>query len=209
MHGKEIMHLYHYVSLNGTPADDYRRQMISKRQIYFSDPCNFDDALDCNVPGWEAAKGKLIDCRVFCLSMEDRDDNLMFALYGDHHKGLRLRFTINRELPMSKCTHLANGRPVEYVNCLPPYDEQRAHMYFYYKAISWEYQREYRVLMPRESGEYSKSELTEIALGLKFDMRHLRKLAEWIHEGGHTNVTFKRAIRINSIFGIEYGPIVV
>ena len=203
------MHLYHYVSLNGTSTDEYRRELIGKRRIYFSDPSTFDDALDCNVPGWESAKGKLVDCRVFCLSMEERDDNLMFALYGDHHRGLRLRFTINRDLPLGECTHLAVGRPVVYVDDLPPYDKQRPHMYYYYKAVSWSYQSEYRVLMPREYGDYSESELTEIAVGLKFDIRYLQKLSEWVHEGRHANVTFKRAIRGSTVIGIEYEPFIV
>lgn len=203
------MNLYHYVSLNGKPTDEHRRELILRRVIYFSDPGTFDDAFDCNVPGWESAKGKLINCRVFCLSMEERDDNLMFGLYGDRHRGIRLRFTVNRDLPLGECTHLACGRPVEYVENLPPYDEQRPHMYYYYKAVSWEYQREYRLLMPRECGEYSESELTEIALGLNFDMKQLRKLAEWVQEGKHSNVVFKRAIRSSSAFGIEYNPIIV
>jgi hypothetical protein len=98
------MFLYHYVSLNGTSTDEYRRDLIAKRQIYFSDPNTFDDVFDCNVPGWECAKDKLYNCKVFCLSMEERDDNLMFALYGDRHRGIRLRFTVNEDLPIGECT---------------------------------------------------------------------------------------------------------
>jgi len=112
--------------------------------------------------------------------MEERDDNLMFALYGDQHRGIRLRFSVNIDLPLGECTHLARGRPVEYVRDLPPYDEQRAHMYYFYKSASWEYQREYRVLMQRAYGNYSESELTEIALGLQFDMSYIRKLVDWV-----------------------------
>lgn len=206
------MHLYHYVSLNGTSTDEYRRELIAKRRIYFSDPSTFDDAFDCNVPGWESAKDELFDCRVFCLSMEGRDDNLMFALYGDHHGGIRLRFTINQDLPIGECTTLARGRPVEYVDQLPPYDEKRPHMYYYYKSTSWNYQREYRVLIRSGSYgeyEYSESELTEIALGLKFDMRHLQKLVEWVQEGRHSNVSFKRAVYCSNLFAIEYKAFLV
>jgi len=203
------MNLYHYVSLNGEPTDEHRRELIARRVIYLSNPNTFDDVFDCNVPGWESAKNKLITFRVFCLCMEGRDDNLMFGLYGDRHRGIRLRFTVNSDLPLVECTHLANGRPVEYVEKLPPYDERRSHMYYYYKSVSWEYQREYRILMPWEYGEYSESELTEIALGLKFDMKLLRKLTEWVQEGKHSKVVFKRAIRSNSAFNVEYGPITV
>jgi hypothetical protein len=200
------MHIYHYVPLNGTSKDEYRRELIAKRQVYFSDPRTFDDALDCNVPGWEFAKDKLFDCRVFCLSMEERDDNLMFALYGDHHRGIRLRFTINQDLPLGECTTLAIGRPVEYFDRLPPYDEKQAHMYYYYKSTSWKYQSEYRVLIRdgcyREYGEW---ELTEIALGLKFDTRYFGKLLEWVREGRHSNISFKRAVFCSSNpFGFEY-----
>ena len=204
------MHLYHYVSLNGTSTDEYRRELIAKRRIYFSDPSTFDDAFDCNVPGWESAKDKLFGCRVFCLSMEERDDNLMFALYGDHHRGIRLRFTINQDLPIGECTTLARGRPVEYVDQLPLYEEERPHMYYYYKSTSWNYQREYRVLIRSGSyGEYSESELTEIALGLKFDMRHLQKLVEWVQEGRHSNVSFKRAVYCSNLFAFEYKAFLV
>jgi hypothetical protein len=204
------MHLYHYVSLNGSPTDEYRRDLIARRRIYFSDPSTFDDTFDCNVPGWESAKGKLRNCRVFCLSMEERDDNLMFALYGDHHRGIRLRFTINQDLAIGECTTLARGRPVQYVDGLPPYDENRPHMYYYYKSASWKYQSEYRVLITNGChGEYSESELTEIALGLKFDVAHLHKLAEWVQEGRHSRVSFKKAVSCSNAFGCVYETFLV
>ena len=124
--------------------------------------------------------------------------------------GIRLRFTINQDLPIGECTTLARGRPVEYVDQLPPYDEERPHMYYYYKSTSWNYQREYRVLIRSGSyGEYSESELTEIALGLKFDMRHLQKLVEWVQEGRHSNVSFKRAVYCSNLFAFEYKAFLV
>lgn len=188
------MSLYHYVSLNGTSTDEYRRDLIAKRQIYFSDPNTFDDVFDCNVPGWECAKDRLRNCRVFCLSMEERDDNLMFALYGDRHRGIRLRFSINEDLPISECTTLALGRSVEYVSFLPPYDPERPHMYYYYKSFSWNYQKEYRVLIDEgQYREYGESELAEIALGLKFDMKYYPKLVEWVQEGRHSNLSIKKS----------------
>lgn len=186
------MFFYHYVSLNGTSTDKHRRNLIAKRQIYFSDPKKFDDALDCNVPGWESAKDKLYNCRVFCLSMEERDDNRMFDIYGDRHRGIRLRFTINENLPIGECTTLALGRPVEYVSLLPPYDSKRAHMYYYYKSSEWNYQKEYRVLITNgQYREYSESELTEIALGINFDMKYYSKLIDWGREGKHSNLSIK------------------
>jgi hypothetical protein len=191
--------IYHYLSLNGTRTDEYRRDLIAKRRIYFSDPSTFDDTFDCSVPGWESARSMLHECRVFCLSMKERDDNLMFAHYGDCHRGIRLRFSINENLPIGECTHLANGRPVEYVKKLPPYKGERPHMLYYYKSVSWAYQKEYRVLSKSEYGEYNESELTEIALGMNFDMTHLQNLAEWIQEGGHLNVKFIKAICGKSI----------
>ena len=188
------MFLYHYVSLNGTSTDEYRRGLIAKRQIHFSDPNTFDDVFDCNVPGWEYAKDKLHNCRVFCLSMEERDDNLMFERYGDRHRGIRLRFSINEDLPIGECTTLASGRPVEYVNSLPPYDPKRPHMYYYYKSSSWIYQKEYRVLTTiGQYPKYSESELTEIALGLKFDMKYYPKIVEWVQEGRHSNLSIKQS----------------
>ena len=206
-----MKNIYHYISLNGTQSDKHRKDLIANRRIYFSDPCTFDDTFDCNVPGWESARSRLHGCRVFCLSMEERDDNLMFAHYGDSHKGIRLRFSINDNLPIGECTHLANGRAVEYVKSLPPYTGQRPHMLYYYKSVSWKYQKEYRVLSRSddEYGEYNESELTEVALGMNFDMKHLERLLEWIQEGKHLNVKFIKAISGNNNFGIKYEPFIV
>ncbi len=200
------MHLYHYLSLNGTSTDEYRKLLIAKRKIYFSDPSNFDDVFDSNIPGWESAKDKLFDCRVFCLAMEERDDIRMFKNYGDNHKGIRLRFTVNPDLPISECTTLAMGRPVEYVSQLPPHDDKRPHMYYYYKSYSlWHYQKEYRVLIrDGTSGEYNETEITEIALGLNFDMQFLSKLIQWAKAGGHSKLTFKKAVYHKNINGYQY-----
>jgi nitroimidazol reductase NimA-like FMN-containing flavoprotein (pyridoxamine 5'-phosphate oxidase superfamily) len=91
-------------------------------------------------------------------------------------------------------TTLALGRPVEYVSFLPPYDSERAHMYYYYKSFSWNYQKEYRVLITNgQYREYSESELTEIVLGLKFDMKYFPKLVEWVREGRHSNLSLKKS----------------
>lgn len=200
------MHLYHYLQLYGTSTDEYCRELIANRRIYFRDPSTFDDVFDSNIPGWESAKDQLFNCRVFCLSMEERDDNRMFELYGDKHRGISLRFTINQGLPISECTVLAKGRPVEYVDKLPPYDGKRPHMYYYYKSKSlWHYQKEYRVLIRNgEYGEYSESELTEIAIGLKFDMQYLPNLIQWAEEGRHSKVTFKKAVHYNNADSYEY-----
>lgn len=112
---------------------------------------------------------------------------------------------------MGKCTHLANGRPVTYVKSLPPYTGQCPHMLYYYKSVSWEYQKEYRVLSRSEDeyGEYNESELTEVALGMNFNMKHLQRLVKWIQERKHLNVKFIKAISGSNNFGIKYEPFVI
>ncbi len=107
-----MIELFKYVSFKEDEYLEYRRQLIVERKLYFNEADRFNDPLDCNIASWERAKGALKPARFFCLAMTARDDNLMFAHYGDEHRGIRIKFVADDDQAISDCSVLALGRPV-------------------------------------------------------------------------------------------------
>ena len=203
-----MIELYKYVSFKEDDSMEYRRQLIAERKLYFNEAYHFNDPLDCNIANWERAKGTLKPARFFCLSRSDRDDNLMFAHYGDEHRGIRLKFVADDEQAISDCSVLALGRPVVYQNEIPKFESSRAHEFYYLKSNSWNYEKEYRVVANESVNlPYLDTELREVALGARFNMVLLPKLKVWLEEGGHKNVQCVRAVPSN--YFIEFDYIVV
>lgn len=197
--------LYKYLSLANTEQWKNRKQLIGERCLYFSDASRFNDPLDCNVSAWEAAKSLLRPARMFCLSMENRDDNLMFAHYADEHRGIRLKFEANDDQSIMDCSALALGREVSYKHEIPDFDPSRAHEFYFLKSRSWMYEREYRVLMvDKMTNEYGTNELKEIALGFRFNMEFLPVLKAWVKLGGHQDVSFVKAVPSSDCLHFEY-----
>ena len=111
--------IFKYLSINRPESWGYRRQLIAKREIYFSEPSNFNDPLDCNIAAAAQHRGALHECRVFCLSLETRNDFLMFAHYADGHRGFRMTFEVDTDQTLDDIGVLDLGKKVEYVPSLP------------------------------------------------------------------------------------------
>jgi hypothetical protein len=200
-----MIELYKYVSFKEDDFMEYRRQLIAERKLYFNEAFRFNDPLDCNIANWEKAKGVLKPARFFCLARSDRDDNLMFAHYGDEHRGIRLKFIADDEQAISDCSVLALGRPVVYQHEIPTFESSRAHEFYFLKSNSWHYEQEYRVVATEGVNlPYLDTELREVALGARFDMSLLPILKSWFKEGGHKKVQFVRAVPSSDFLEYDY-----
>ena len=67
--------------------------IITKRELYFSDPNKFNDPYDCKIA--EYLNKYLKPYYVLCFSTDKCDKILMFSHYADCHTGLCLQFEID------------------------------------------------------------------------------------------------------------------
>jgi hypothetical protein len=198
-------HLYKYLSIDTPEKWIYRRQLIADREIYFSDPANFNDPLDCAIAQGNSALGALrSDLKVFCMCMEPRDDSLMFAHYGDSHKGFRLTFEVTTDKPIGDCSALELGEEVKYVNNLPTFDKNNIHRMLYTKSTSWAYEAEYRILAMQRNLAYPDDSLIEVAFGYRMNPDFEPVIRAWVNAGAHQRVRFVRAIPSATYIGFDY-----
>ncbi|SIS73622.1 DUF2971 domain-containing protein [Neptunomonas antarctica] len=203
-----MIELFKYLSFKEDNSLEYREQLIAERILYFNEAHRFNDPLDCHIANWEGAQSYLKPARFFCLAMVTRNDNLMFAHYGDEHRGIRLKFSADEDQPISDCSVLALGKPVVYKHEIPVFEPSRAHDLYYLKSVSWGYEQEYRILaLENTELQYRESELVEVALGARFNMALLPKLERWIAKGEHQNVKIVKAVPSKNFLEFEYVPV--
>lgn len=128
--------LYKYLSIANPKDWKHRRKLLVDRELYFSDPRNFNDPLDCALADGSLAKNLLNPFKAFCMSTKSRDDALMFSHYGDSHRGFRLKFKVRNDQTIGESSPLELGQPVEYVNELPTFDSKNIHRMPYLKSMS-------------------------------------------------------------------------
>ena len=198
--------IYKYLSINNPESWIYRRQLIAKREIYFSDPSNFNDPLDCNIAAAARLRGALHECRVFCLSLETCNDFLMFAHYADGHRGFRMTFEGDTDQTLDDIGVLALGEKVEYVPSLPSdFDMSNIHKSLFTKLQCWHYESEYRILaINKKNLVYDRDSLVEVAFGCKMNPDFEPVIRSWVQKGAHERVCFRRARLCRSPNGYEY-----
>ncbi|MEK6707578.1 MAG: DUF2971 domain-containing protein [Pseudomonadota bacterium] len=179
---------------------------MTERRLYFSHPSTFNDPLDCNLSTAEPYKRMLREVRVFCMSGEKRDDFLMFAHYGDSHRGFRLTFEIDTDdKTLNEIGVLGRGKYVTYSQYLPSFDENDIHKSLLTKAASWSYEAEYRIFsVNHETMHYDKAALVEIAFGYRFNPDFEPVIRNWITCGEHEKTIFLRAIPSTDLIGFVY-----
>lgn len=186
----------------------YVCRMITKREIYFSDPKGYNDPFDCQIANY--LEKHLIPFGVLCFSTDGCDMVLMFSHYANGHKGLCLQFQIDEDDTLSEIAPL-NGREIEYSAEFPKLkdDPNVAHMSYLIKHERWAYEREYRVVMPVYSqGErirnYKHGQLCGAIFGLHMSPEEESMVRHWFHEGGHESVSFKKAMRLENDFELRF-----
>lgn len=199
------MRVYKYLSIDHPDVWEYRKQLLVDRSLYFSEPTNFNDPLDCNIASAASLKSALHKCRVFCLSGEDRNDFLMFAHYADGHRGFRLTFEVDKDKNLDEIGVLGLGRSVEYVPQLPPaFDMSNIHISLFTKLECWEYENEYRVLaVDTDNLEYDENALVEVTFGCRMNPDFEPVIRSWVSQGNHQRVIFRRALLANNSYGFD------
>lgn len=180
--------------------------MIVERRIYFSDPTNFNDPLDCNIAAAARLRHALYECKVFCLSLDSCNDFLMFALYADGHRSFRLTFEIDTNETIGNIGVLGRGREVTYVPALPlKFDLDNIHMSLFTKLDCWSYEAEYRILAVTTNVlTYGTSSLVEVGFGCRLNADFEPVIRNWVREGKHKHVRFMRARLCDNPAGYEY-----
>ena len=175
---------------------EYVRNIIIKRELYFSDPSTFNDPYDCNI-GLHL-RSYLKPCGVLCLSTSECDLIPMFSHYADRHKGVCLHFEIDDDDSHDEIAPF-NGKEVDYKDIIPPFkDAKQAHMTLLTKYKKWEYEKEYRVFKNVESEndrimKYKPGQLRGAIFGLHMTADDSFLIKHWFKLGGHENVFFKKA----------------
>lgn len=200
-----VQRLYKYLSIQ-TPNDwNHRKQLLVDRELYFSDPANFNDPLDCNLATADHLKGMLYTVRVFCMSGQDRDDSLMFAHYADSHRGFRLTFEIDTDRILDEIGVLGRGEYVSYSQVMPDFDRSNIHRSLLIKADSWSYEAEYRIFaVNSETLKYDKDALIEVAFGHRMNPDFEPVIRNWVKKGGHEKVRYLRAVPSNELIKFDY-----
>lgn len=201
-----ILTLHKYLSINSPDAWRYRRQLITERELYFSDPSNFNDPLDCNIAATARLKAMLHECRVFCLSRENCDDYLMFAHYADGHRGFRLTFQVDTAKTLDEIGVLGHGRNVIYVPELPgDFEPSNIHQSLFMKLDRWKYEAEYRILaVEAHTLSYDDRSLVQVAFGCRMNPDFEPVIRNWVSQGEHLNVKFSRVQLSSRPEGFEY-----
>jgi hypothetical protein len=199
--------LYKFSSLETRRQKEYVRGMITRRELYFSDPSAFNDPYDCNI-GLHL-RGSLKRFGVLCLSTEGCDMILMFSHYANRHKGLCLQFEIDEDETIGEVAPF-NGRDVEYHDNIPSFNNSnQAHMTLLTKYMKWEYEREYRVLMSVNSHSdrirtYKPGQLRGAIFGLHMTADDETSVRRWFRKGYHKDTFFKKAKLSKDGFALQY-----
>lgn len=201
--------LYKFRSLATESKRLHVRDIITKRELYFSDPINFNDPYDCQIA--EYLNRYLRPYYVLCFSTDSCDMILMFSHYADCHRGLCLQFEIDEDDILSNIKPLI-GREVKYCNTMPhlPDDPNRAHESYLIKYVNWDYESEYRVLWaisdlpPSRLVNYRSGQLRGAIFGLRMTNEHESKIRQWFEEAGHQNIFFKKARLSENDFGLIF-----
>jgi len=137
-----------------------------------------------------------------------RDDILMWAHYGDKHRGLCLEFDGS-----PNCIFFGEAQRVMYSDYTPlPLDEdleKQMERVILTKSRHWTYEQEYRIIRPGQacrSLEYPKELLTGVIFGYMMP-GHLRQMIKhWVAEGD-CRVAFFEARPKAGEFGLDISRI--
>jgi hypothetical protein len=136
-----------------------------------------------------------------CCFSEKNDNILLWAHYGDSHKGVCLKFS-------SEISEIGTmTRMVEYKDSLKRasfFNEQGKSILhlFFTKAADWKYENENRIVRMLENGktEFKIEYLTEIIFGCKTHKSVIAKVKKTISDLNIVHIKFRQAKQIKSSF---------
>ena len=140
---------------------------------------------------------------VMCLS-EVHDDILMWAHYGDSHRGVCLVFDPTEPLfATAQPVHYKSIRPV--VNPLENSREEMLDVAMFTKSDHWAYEKEWRMLQYKHgAGLYTVPDaaLVQVVLGSQVQDADRQRVLAWASESGR-GVTVTQATLSSTKFAVE------
>ena len=158
---------------------DARRAEARRR---LSDPA-YDQRLPKNMVGFRQMYHETVTAHVgvMCLS-EVHDDILMWAHYGDSHRGVCLIFDPTEPF-------FATAQPVRYratrpiVNPLVNTQDEMLDAAMFTKSDHWAYEKEWRILQYKKgAGVYTVPDaaLVQVVLGAQVSEADIQRVREWV-----------------------------
>jgi len=145
---------------------------------------------------------------VFSLSAI-RDHMLMWSHYAAQHHGLCVEYDCREGTDLRK-----HANPVQYVTDIPPLSLADVHgpnkhrfleVALFTKAQHWEYEQEWRVVMPEGNRVYAApSPITSIMFGARMPMEE--KVMVYLALKNKAGISFKEAYLADDKFAIEFRP---
>jgi len=208
--------MYKYTTINR-----FLFEMLIRGELWFTPPANFNDPFDSSLPidialesykaieGWETNpeiihEPKALRPMKFLQELESLrsqmgvscfstvpDNLIMWSHYGDHHKGLILKFDV-AELQK----YFYNIQYVNYSNKIEPVDYDRPaseiiDQLLTRKSLHWKSEREIRIIMKKAgSSMFPKTALKEIIFGVRCDWQHLTDIMHLVQKFGYSSTSF-------------------
>lgn len=130
---------------------------------------------------------------IFCMTTKN-DNLLMWAHYGDEHKGACIEFDVRKDpqvfCPIRKVQYNSDYRSYNYLK-----NQGEAFRSLEYKSKDWEYEDEYRILHNDGYGLMSvnKDAVKTIIFGCRTDKKDIETVKKAMKEYGYTKTKYKVA----------------
>lgn len=142
-----------------------------------SEPLDADARFKHSARYWLAMRGRLEAYRVCCFSSNPKS-LLMWSHYGSGHSGICLELDV--------AAYSEKLFKVEYLNDLSSIADATPEKILRYKASSWAYEEEYRiVLSPNATAKYLKVAIKAVLIGAGVKDDYIRPLFELCRITGH------------------------
>jgi len=155
---------------------------------------------------------KVASSRISCFSLAN-DTILMWSHYSDKHTGVCLEFDNNikpRFLDLNEETDISEGvvgySAGERINYLQEERFFGIYKLFFNKSESWIHEKEYRLVLLKNKGEYQKfspSFLNAIYFGVKTNATQIKNLMALCKNNGLTHLKFFKSKKANLTVNFE------
>ena len=135
-----------------------------------SSTSNFEQSLDHAVRSWSAVDSEINRYRLCCFSATP-EPLLMWSHYGNGHSGICLELDLTSyEDKIIQVEYLADLAPLENASSV---DRLR------YKAQHWSYEREHRLILPRDPElKFIQASIKAVLIGSGIKTEYIRPLLE-------------------------------
>lgn len=145
-----------------------------------------------------------------CLSLSESDrEILMWSHYANSHNGYCIGYKFKLDSKYFKKVVYSRARNLNFLLAFfkdqptrEEFEESLMEEYFLTKYISWEYEKEWRILSspPSCAGTYTNSEIESITFGLKMPSEHRDVIREILKD---KKINYFEAIKSKINFAIE------